>query len=266
VRLSLIVGVGLLYLAAFLALAVFVSTVTHHSSHSFLWSLVIWITMVLIVPPVSVLAAGRAVTVPSVDEINAQKAAFGSTLWKSFREDLVEFPRPESDDMQAIMASFQQYQDSLTTEREKKMMEFAGRLNEDRHSRQVAQEKTAFTLARFSPAAAVALAASALAGTSLDLKNHYHDQAMAYQKSYADFIRKKTGMVPGGRMMIMRIITEDGEKPKPIDPAELPAFEWRGIALTTSLRSAVIDIGLLALYTMIFFAASFVAFLRYDVR
>nr|NIR47241.1 ABC transporter permease subunit [candidate division KSB1 bacterium]NIR71374.1 ABC transporter permease subunit [candidate division KSB1 bacterium]NIS22861.1 ABC transporter permease subunit [candidate division KSB1 bacterium]NIT69699.1 ABC transporter permease subunit [candidate division KSB1 bacterium]NIU23367.1 ABC transporter permease subunit [candidate division KSB1 bacterium] len=73
IRLALIVGAGLLYFGAFLALSVFISSLAEKTSNSFLLLLVIWIFAVLIVPRSAVLLAGRLVEVPSVDEISAQK-------------------------------------------------------------------------------------------------------------------------------------------------------------------------------------------------
>jgi hypothetical protein len=52
----------------------------------------------------------------------------------------------------------------------------------------------------------------------------------------------------------------------PVDFETIPKFQERDLGLTQSLKSGVWDIGLLALFNLIFFAASFVSFLRYDVR
>ena len=52
----------------------------------------------------------------------------------------------------------------------------------------------------------------------------------------------------------------------PVDFAAVPKFQERDLGLGESLRLAVWDIGLLALFNLVFFAATFVSFLRYDVR
>jgi hypothetical protein len=63
-------------------------------------------------------------------------------------------------------------------------------------------------------------------------------------------------------------VEEGGEQPeeKPIDPNELPAFKMNEPPLSASLENASFDFGLLAFFNIFFFAASFVAFQRYDVR
>jgi hypothetical protein len=53
---------------------------------------------------------------------------------------------------------------------------------------------------------------------------------------------------------------------KPVNFEAVPKFEERDVTLGESLKLAVWDIGLLALFNLVFFAAAFVSFLRYDVR
>lgn len=267
IRLGLIIMTGMLYFGVFLTISMFVSATTQRTSSSFLLLLMVWIVSILIIPRASVLLAGRAVDVPTVDEIGAKKASYSSQLWKDFRHGMAGFEGPETDDIESIMNVFNKFMDSLTTIRDEKMNLFASQLNEERHNRQRVQQAIAFNLARISPAASLTLAVEELAGTSLDLKNRYHDQAMAYQKIYAAFIKEKTGMNVGGRMIVWKV-TIDGEEEEeePIDPNELPVFVYEPPSVSESVQAAIGDMGLLGLFNIMFFAASFVAFRRYDAR
>lgn len=265
-RLGLVIAVGLLFVGAFLTLSVLVSATTQRTASSFLVLLVIWIAGVLIAPRASVLLAGRMVEVPSVDEIASKKQSFSKQLFEEDRIKMAEFkPAAATEDMEAVMTEFNKFMEEVADEREKKMNEFNGRLNEDRSNRQQQQENLAFALARVSPAASFALASGAIAGTDLALKNHYQSEAANYQQQYGAFIKAKTGMNPGGRMII-RMGHPDDEEPEPIDPTELPVFTYRPVTFAESLNRALPDIGLLALFNMVFFAGSVVMFLRYDVR
>jgi hypothetical protein len=101
------------------------------------------------------------------------------------------------------------------------------------------------------------------------LKNHYTDEANLYQQTYAAFMKEKTGFNPGGRMMrIKESIGGDGEEeqPKPIDPNELPGFQYQEIGLGDAVTDALPDIGLLLVYSLLAFAGSLAAFNRYDLR
>jgi ABC-type transport system involved in multi-copper enzyme maturation permease subunit len=267
-RLGLIVLAGLLYFGAFLALAVLVSASTHRSSTAFLLLLVIWIGSVLIVPRVSVLLAGRSVDVPSVDEISARKATYARQLWREFRDGLKSFHPPEGgdpDNIEAVLGAFNTFQDSLTAERDRKAEVFNDRLNEDRANRQVVRERVAFDLARVSPASSLLLATTALAGTSLDLKDRFYREATAYRQGFNAFLKEKTGMNVGGRTIMWRV-NDDQKEPEPIDPGEIPTFAFRGASLAESVTAALPDLGLLALFNLLFFAGAFIVFLRYDVR
>ena len=89
-KLILILFTGFLYFGLFLILSIFMSVITKQSSISLLFMLVIWISTVIVIPRVSVLIAGRAVNVPTVDEINEKKIEFSHAksqeLMKKFRE------------------------------------------------------------------------------------------------------------------------------------------------------------------------------------
>lgn len=263
-RLGLIVLAGILYCGVFVTLSVAVSSLTVRSSSSFLFLIVAWIFAVLIIPRSAVLIAGRAVDVPSVDEIGSQKARFMSQLWTEDRAAMSSW-KPTATEPDKMMKEFQKFTQDQGDAREKKMQEFSARLNEDRENRQAVQERLAFGVARLSPTATFSLAATRLAGTALSLKGNYRTAAQGYQQDYAKFILAKTGMNPGG-MFVFKISTDSDEKPKPIDPHELPVFQYVPAALGDVFPGALLDILLLVGFNLILFVLAYVAFLRYDVR
>ena len=267
-RLAVVIGAGLLYFSVFLTLSVFISAVTEHSSSSFLLLLVVWIFAVLIIPRTAVLLAGRAVEVPSVDEVNYEKNTYRDQLWAEDRKKMNAFwtenpPAPDAS-REETMQRFRTFMSELSDAREEKLRAFGDRLNEDRRNREEVRQRLALGIARLSPASAFSLAAANLAGTSLDLKRRYLESADTYQEVYARFIEEKTGD-RGGFFISIRGANDD-EEPDPIDPYELPAFEYRQPEAAELVGAAVPDLGLLALFNLIFFAGAFVAFLRYDVR
>jgi ABC-type transport system involved in multi-copper enzyme maturation permease subunit len=267
-RLGLIVAAGLLYFGVYLAVSVFVSSVSRRSSSAFLMLLVIWILTVLVLPRTAVLVAGRAVDVPSVDEVASQKNRYSAQLWADDRKAMAEFrPSADKDNMEQTMSQFNEFMQKIADERDTKLQEFSGRLNEERENRQRGQRQAALGLARVSPSAVFSLAVSSLAGTSLTLERAYKDAAASYQRSYAAFMKEKTGMLVGGRVMMWRTV-EDGEskKPEPINPNDLPEFAFQPPSLAAVVGDSVLDLGLLMLFTIVFFFGSYLAFLRYDVR
>lgn len=267
IRLTLVIFCGLLYFGVFLTLAVFISTLTQKSSTSFLISLIIWIFTVLIIPRTSVLLAGRAVNVPSVDELAYQKGRFRAQLWQEDRNKLSNFKPSNNESPQAMANEFNQFMRKLSDERDRKTNEFSHRLDEERKNRQIEQQRLAFNLARISPSAIFSFAATRLAETSLDLKQHFRKEALGYQSTYAEFMKEKTGMVLGpGEILIAIRRSDDEEEEQTINPNELPPFEYHPMPLSEVLNAATIDMGLLILFNLLFFAGAFVRFLRYDVR
>jgi hypothetical protein len=76
----------------------------------------------------------------------------------------------------------------------------------------------------------------------------------------------KTGMNPGGGMVIMRVVQDDTQKPKPINTAEIPVFTYQPMRLADVLDGALPDIGLMAVVNLLFILVAVMAFARYDVR
>jgi ABC-type transport system involved in multi-copper enzyme maturation permease subunit len=261
-KLSLIIFSGILLFGVFLNLSVFLSTLTQRSSNSFLILLVLWIMFILVIPKVSVTIAGRAVDVPSVDEINSKKNIFAQQLGREYMNKMSKFTAPQNGD---VMKEFQKFMEKNNDERDEKTRAFTEKVNQERINKQVLQENLAFGISRISPSASFSLASASLAGTSLDLVRDYRDQAMNYQTVFANFQKNKTGGTTGSGM-IFTIRNEGDNKPPEINPSELPKFEFKPESLSDSLSASLVDIGLLMLFNLIFFGASYMRFLKFDLR
>jgi ABC-type transport system involved in multi-copper enzyme maturation permease subunit len=267
-RLILIIPTGLLYVSAFLVLSVLVSALTTRSSSSFLALLVIWIACVLIIPRSAVLLAGRAVSVPSVDELMSQEGQLNTQLGVERLDKLATFRSTPGRPVEEQVAQFEKFMDSLTTDQKVKVNALTARLEEERYNRQQEQQTLAFGLARLSPTSSLSLSLTSLAATSLSLQSQYLASAREYQQSFAKFIAEKTGQQPFGGAMRIRIggPPEDDKEKKVLNASELPAFDFHRESLDRCLANALPDIGLLILFNLIFFAGAFVAFQRYDLR
>jgi len=265
IRLATVIAAGLMYLGVFLTLSVFVSSTTERSSSSFLLLLVIWIFAVLIVPRTAVFVAGRAVDVPSVDEVDFQKSTYLSQLWDEDMKQLDEFrrsnPGTPGESREDRRRRFRAFMTELADARTEKLDAFAQRLNEDRYNRDLSRQHLALGIARVSPASVFTLAATNLAGTSLDLKNRFDAAARSYRESYARFIKEKTGSSSSFWWM-----GAQNQNAPDINPNELPVFEYKEVPVSDHVTSALPDLGLLLLFNLVFFTGAFVAFLRYDVR
>lgn len=265
-RLSLIILTGLLYLSVFIMLAIFVSTRTTKSSSSFLFSVGIWITAVIILPRVLASASEIFVTVPPLEEINSKKARLSAQLWEEDRIAMNNFRPASTSNPQDVMAEFGKFMDQLGENREKKLKDLNDRLFEERMNAQIRRENIAFGLGSISPATSLSLVTADLAGTSLALENYFRESVLTYKKSYRDFMFAKTGSKMTGAFRFRMVTDDNAEKPKPINPSEMPVYTFSAPSLGGILPGIIWRIGLLAGFCITLFGASWYSFLRYDLR
>jgi hypothetical protein len=62
------------------------------------------------------------------------------------------------------------------------------------------------------------------------------------------------------------VIQNSGDDVPLIDPQELPVFEFKQPEFAAVLSNSLINIGILFLFTLAFYTASFFVFLKYDLR
>ena len=265
-RLGMVILTGTMYFAVFLTLSVFISTLTQRSSTSFLTLVVVWVFAVLIIPRTSVLAAGRMVAVPTVDEVDFEKGKYSAQLFDERMNAMQEWTQTnyQSDHrlMMEGMQAFQAEQQALVDER---MGIFVEQLNQDRGNKADLRTGVALSLARISPTASFSLAASDLAFTSMELRASFVDASSAYQKEFADFMRSKNADF-GAEAYVGHGAPVVVEEPPPIDTRELPLFAYEPPPVSEAINESLPDLGLLFMFNAFFFAGAFVRFNRYDVR
>jgi len=283
-RLGMFLLVSLLFFTFFIALGVCLSALTQRPAASFLVSLAVWVTLVLIVPRIGVMAAGAADPVPSVAETEARIDAFAKdsqdgrmkameARWQARQVEMKGMTGEQREAYERTMEQRWYDEDEAgRLESQKEIDAYAARVNEDLRNRKSHQERLAFGLSRFSPASAYQLASMNLAGTGVSLKSRYEDAMRAYRTAFTDYVgrkQKETGGQGGFR------ITVDSQRgfhfsaPRErgtLDVSDLPAFRPPAVSFGDTVSAAVMDAGLIAVCTLLALAGAFLAFLRYDVR
>ena len=141
---------------------------------------------------------------------------------------------------------------------------------EDGHNQRVAQALAGRRYARLSPLVIYQQASEAIAGTGIHRCRNIWEQIIRYRHQLKDYILSQDTEDPGSLHLLFGI----GElvkgwnaiSKKPVDFDTVPKFQEKDWALGESLRLAVWDIGLLALFNLALFAASWASFMKYDVR
>jgi ABC-type transport system involved in multi-copper enzyme maturation permease subunit len=265
-RLAMVILTGTLYFGVFLTLSVFVSTLTQRSSTPFLILVVTWVFAVLIIPRTSVLAAGRMVAVPSIDQVDFEKAQYSAQLFTERMNAMQVWTRQNyQSDHRLMMEGMQAFRTEQQALVDEKMRLFVEELNRERDNRSNLRTSVAFSLARISPTASFSLAASDLAFTSMELRSSYLEAASAYQREFAAFMRSKN-VDYGGDVYIRHGAPVVVEEPEPIDTRELPLFAYEQPPVSEAISASAPDLGLLFMFNAIFFVGAFVKFNRYDVR
>jgi hypothetical protein len=131
---------------------------------------------------------------------------------------------------------------------------------------QMKRENIAFGLGSLSPSTSFSLVSANLAGTSLALENYFRESVLNYKKSYKDFMFAKTGSKMTGAFRFRMVTDDNAEKPKPINPSEMPVYIFNAPSLGDILPGIIWRIGLLAGFCIALFGAAWYSFLRYDLR
>ncbi len=265
IRLMLIILNGFVFTSVFLLLSIFVSALTEKSSNSFLYLLGGWIFFVMIIPRISFIAAGSIINVPSLDEINSQKARLSMQLWSEDRKAINSFSSTKTGNPEELMKEFNAFMQKMTKGRQEKIRELTERLYEERENKQNSMIRLAFGLASLSPVTSFSLSISTLAGTSVKLQEQFYKNAKDYKREYSEFMKKKTGM-DGSAFVIMRRLSDDDTKENKINLSEIPAFQFKKASLSENIAYTILYTGILFLFCIAFFAASFYSFRKYDVR
>ena len=283
-RFGFFLVISLLFFTFFISLGVFISTLTQRPATSFLVSLAAWVTLVLIVPRLAVMAAGVADPVPSVAETEAGVDAFSKDRWDG---QMKEMEARWQTRQEAMHGMSKEEREAYGREKEKEWSAddeagrvsvqkdidaFAVRVNEDLRNRKSHQEQLAFGFARVSPASAYQLASMSLAGTGVSLKSRYEDAMREYRTAFTRYVdrkQKETGGQGGFRITVDSRTGFHFSAPRErgtLDVGDLPSFVPPVTRFGETASGAVIDAGLLAGFSLMAFAGSFLAFLRYDVR
>ena len=273
VRLGIIlIGFGF-YLTAFVCAGLLGSCLTHRPATSFVLLLSFWVAIVVILPRLSLIVADSFKPAPSIHEYQAEREAL-SLHWNrtkkrefhnQWREEYfgsAEFwNTPKWRTPEGREASALKHAEVREKARLQFMTEVAS-LDEDFRNRYNARLELAVALARLSPAFAFKNATIRLAGTGIDRHQRFES---AFMRDYIN-----------GEYWAWLTKTHDLDRLRRYHPEKygeptwtlsgLPRFAYREFWPEEEVQMALIDIGVLAIWGLAFFAGAWVAMLRYDLR
>jgi ABC-type transport system involved in multi-copper enzyme maturation permease subunit len=256
-RLALIFLTYVLFLLSLYTLGLLVSTRTGRPLVSFLVCLLVWVIFVNIFPKSAILVARRVSPVPSIHETTAQHLALTTEYGQRATEIALEMSRAVNRGEVSI--------DDYGRESARRMAELDDEFSRRGYSYQefVRQKRRsmlrwAMNLSRLSPLSAMRYATMNLAGTGLDREARFLRALDGYRSEFVRFVEAGAA----GENVAARVFTS--EPPKPLDLAGMPEFRFAEERLGPALERALPDLGILLLYSVVFFVLGFVSFRHYD--
>jgi len=264
-----IIGIALisfLYLSMFLLLGMFISSRTAHSTNSIIILLLVWVCLVVLLPRLGRIVSDIYYKSPSLTE---------------FRKKIVESKDQSFREMRAGKYGKNAFESHPDRNHPSNNPPAAARfwnaffaslaqIYEQHYNKMLTQAFASRNFACISPAVIYQRASETIAGTGINRCANLYQQIKRYQQDLKDYILTRDIEDPNSLHLLFAFEYSVGNwqaiSNKPVDFDTVPKFQERDLALGESLQLAIWDIGLLVLFNLFFFAASFVSFLRYDVR
>jgi len=265
-KISAIVLLSILYLSIFTLLGIFISSRMTYSTNSMVVLLLVWVGLVILIP-----CLGRAVSdvfykVPSdavwtrkysemLDQLSREAKAgkFGPKAL-GYHTD----PNHPSVNPPAAARYWNAFSAGVMQQLE------------EGHNQRVAQALAGRRFACLSPTVLYQQASEAIAGTGIHRCINIWEQIHRYKSQLKEYVLSNDAEDPDSLHLLFYdeylVGNWNAISNKSVDFDTVPKFQERDFALGQSLKSAIWDIALLILFNLVFFAASFVSFLRYDVR
>jgi ABC-type transport system involved in multi-copper enzyme maturation permease subunit len=259
-----IVLMSFLYLSIFIFLGMFVSSRTAHTANSMVILLLIWVVVVVLIPSCGRIMSEVSGKAPNPTELDRKLGEVSADVWGNagrYGERAGSWSGNVNNPMNNPPARGR----LKTAETNGK-----NQVREEYHNKMLAQAFRGRDLTCISPTVIYQRASEAVAGTGINHVVNILRQIREYQAELKEYIRSKDAEDP----LSLHLIFPESSSAEawttishsPVDFATVPKFQERDLALGRSLKSAIWDIGWLILFNLGLFTASFVSFLRYDVR
>ncbi len=265
-RIIAIVLLSFLYLSIFVLLGLFVSSRTSRSANCMVILLFVWVGLVILMPSFGRIFSNTFQKVTTKAEREQAKSEALKQIWdnayaEKYGKNAINRNRDRNspENNPPARARFA----NAGWEAEDQILE--------EHLNQImAQAIIGRHFTRFLPTTIYQNASEAVAGTGLNRFIELYQQIKRYRQDLKEFVRSKDSEDPDSlHLLTSEIQTVQNWRMishNPVDFDTVPKFQEKDLALGQSLKLAIWDIGLLALFNLAFFVAAFVSFLRYDVR
>ncbi len=262
-RLGLILFAFGIYLNTFACAGLLASCLTHRAATSFVILLAFWVGSVVVLPRLSLIVANSVRPALSRFQYTIQKATiYRESLdesrrlrWK-WEDEHPEYAKGKPEVREAYAAFYRNMQKDLD-ERYKPRFD---RLEQEFTNRYSSRLNLAASLARLSPAFAVKNSTVFLAGTGVNRQQRFEQNYTQFNERWKEW-----------NWVILERFNQKRFNPAKYgnykwDVSDMPRFIYQDAWVGEDIQTALVDIGILALWGLAFFVGAYVAMLRYDLR
>jgi len=245
------VGVFALHVSIFIFMGLLFSSRVSNAITSLVWLLLTWVCLAFVFPGLLGTFVGNLKPIPSVDEVSMRKRAQLDQIDDEWREGhpskLKKAPALERPAVTRLWATyFTAISDTET------------QIADEHIDQQLRQVQFARDLTQISPIACFQYAMEGLANTSVVSYMNFVKQARRYRQTFIDFIKTEDRSDPESLHIYP---VKEGLSQKPVNPKAVPRFTEH-----TSHESVLVPVGLLILFSLLFFILAQVSFLKSDVK
>ena len=269
---------SVLFILSMFMLGMLASTLTHRSITSIVVLLFVWTVLVLAVPKISPMLAEVVYPVKSQQVANLQK----ELARKSLEDELDQKRRelydrivgtsagisstPATEEERKARAQYDEEKILLEEAYQRRIAEEIRKLEQDYINKRNIQGGIARSFSRLSPVSCYTYLITEISRTGVLEMANFRDNAQRFQQEvketiYDKFIIRQYGGTSGSTVSMTN--WAEGFDPQKVS---VPQFQYRVTTLSEALQAEFVDIVLLVLFNAVFFAASYMCFLRYDVR
>ena len=248
-RLGIIFFLSMLYLGLFIALGLLVSSRVRHSAVSLVILLLTWVTFVVFMPSTLASIASGFSTPMTYGQFDQRARQLVNELRGEYDARLQDAHEDPAEKIELAG----EYVIKDVTERE--------RLSHEYLAQQHAQIQVARSVTRISPVVLVQHLLEVFAGTGFGRHQQFVENVQRYAREYREFV---TDMDSADPESLHIIGTYEGMSKKPISPESIPTFEDT-LSLSRDFNAAAVDLLLLTLFFVVFFAGAFLAFVRIEI-
>ena len=257
---------SLLYLSIFVLLGMFISSRTDRSVNCMVILLMVWVGLVILIPGVGRIISDASYKMPTAAELEKRLEESDDQISQNAKDGKYgPNAQNHSDNPKASWVN-----PPARARYDNAEQDARNRVTEEHHNKMLAQAFAGRNFTCISPTVIYQRASEAIAGTGINHCVNLYRQIRQYQVNLKEYIRSKDSEDPDSLHLLSpntnSVRMWKTISHKPVDFDTVPKFQEKDLALGESLQLAIWDIGLLVMFNMVFFAAAFVSFLRYDVR